>query len=268
MRSATLPADLRTIAREAVRNGRPLPAPARTARIVGLGHHVPPEVVPNGVIADRIGVDDQWIVKRTGIKSRRRAAPADRLTDLATFAGRRALADAGRQQAEAVAEQLVGLKKVDVVYASPLERARETAAAIARRLGVKVRVERGLTDCDYGDWTGTELKALRRLPEWEAIRHYPSRFRFPSGESFTEMQARLSGTLARLLERHSGGTVVAVSHADPIKAAVADAAGTPLDLFQRLVISPCSVSAIAYGDAGPTVLSVNSLDDLAELRPS
>jgi probable phosphomutase (TIGR03848 family) len=178
------------------------------------------------------------------------------------------LADAGRQQAEAVAERLAGLKKVDVVYASPLERARETAAAIARRLGVKVRLERGLTDCDYGDWTGSELKALRRLPEWEAIRHYPSRFRFPSGESFTEMQARLSGTLARLLERHSGGTVVAVSHADPIKAVVAEAAGTHLDHFQRIVISPCSVTAIAFGAGPPSVLTVNSTGNLGELRAS
>jgi 3-oxoacyl-[acyl-carrier-protein] synthase-3 len=95
MRSATLPPDLRTIAREATRNGAPTPDPARTARVIGLGHHVPPEVVPNGPIAERIGVDDVWIVKRTGIKSRRRVAPADRLSDLATFAGRRALTDAG-----------------------------------------------------------------------------------------------------------------------------------------------------------------------------
>jgi 3-oxoacyl-[acyl-carrier-protein] synthase-3 len=93
MHSATLPPDLRTIARDATRNGR-FQAPPRTARIVGLGHHVPPEVVPNGPIAERIGVDDAWIVKRTGIKSRRRAAPSDRLSDLATFAARRALSDA------------------------------------------------------------------------------------------------------------------------------------------------------------------------------
>lgn len=178
------------------------------------------------------------------------------------------LADAGRRQAEAVAERLAGLKKVDAVYASPLERAKETAAAIARRLGLKVRLERGLTDCDYGDWTGAELKTLRRLPEWEAIRHYPSRFRFPSGESFTEMQARLSGTLARLTERHSGGTVVAVSHADPIKAVVAEAAGTHLDHFQRIVISPGSVTAIAFGAGPPSVLMVNSTADLGGLRAS
>jgi 3-oxoacyl-[acyl-carrier-protein] synthase III len=94
MRSASLPPELATIAREATRNGN-MRAPARTARILGLGHHVPPEVVPNGPIAERIGVDDAWIVKRTGIKSRRRALPDERLTDYATFAGRRALTDAG-----------------------------------------------------------------------------------------------------------------------------------------------------------------------------
>jgi 3-oxoacyl-[acyl-carrier-protein] synthase-3 len=94
MRSTTLPPDLATVAREATRNGS-MRTPARTARILGLGHHVPPEVVPNGPIAERIGVDDAWIVKRTGIKSRRRALPGERLTDYATFAGRRALTDAG-----------------------------------------------------------------------------------------------------------------------------------------------------------------------------
>jgi 3-oxoacyl-[acyl-carrier-protein] synthase-3 len=86
MRSAELPADLATIV---------APAPPRTARIVGLGHHVPPEVVPNSDIAPRIGVDDAWIQKRTGIKSRRRAAPHETLAEYATFAGRRALQDAG-----------------------------------------------------------------------------------------------------------------------------------------------------------------------------
>ena len=94
MRSGTLPADLRTIAREATRAGAP-PAPLRTASIVGLGHWVPAEVVPNTALAGRLGVDDRWIVKRTGIHTRRRAAPTERLSDMATWAGRRALADAG-----------------------------------------------------------------------------------------------------------------------------------------------------------------------------
>jgi probable phosphoglycerate mutase len=83
------------------------------------------------------------------------------------------------------------------------------------------------------------------------------------------MQTRIVGTIDRLRLAHPGGVVVAVSHADPIKAAVAHAMGTHLDLFQRIVISTCSVTAIAYGDGGPVVLTVNSTGgSLAELRPS
>jgi probable phosphoglycerate mutase len=92
------------------------------------------------------------------------------------------------------------------------------------------------------------------------IQQHPSGFRFPGGESFTEMQARMTAAVERLVARHPGETIVAVSHGDPIKAAVAHALGTPLDLFQRIVISPGSISAIAYGAVGPTVLTVNSLD--------
>ena len=178
------------------------------------------------------------------------------------------LADQGRAQADAVAERIARLRRVDAVYSSPLERARETAAAIGRRLDLKVGTERGLLECDFGEWTGAELKALRKLPEWRTVQRHPSGFRFPSGESFREMACRITDTVGRIHARHPGQTVVLVSHADPIKAAVADAAGTPLDLFQRLVISPCSVTAIAYGDGGPVVLTVNSLGDLAELRAS
>ena len=94
MRSATLPPDLRTIAREATRSGAPV-SPPRTASIIGLGHWVPAEVVPNSELAPRLGVDDAWIVKRTGVQTRRRAAPTDRLSDMASWAGRRAITDAG-----------------------------------------------------------------------------------------------------------------------------------------------------------------------------
>jgi len=156
------------------------------------------------------------------------------------------------------------------VYTSPLERTRETAAPIAKKLGHKVVTERGLLECDFGEWTGGELKQLAKTPEWRTVQRYPSGFRFPGGESFTEMQSRMVGAVERLIDRHRGGVVVAVSHADPIKATVAHALGTHLDLFQRIVISTCSVSAIAYGDGGPpTVLTVNSTGgSLAELRPS
>jgi probable phosphoglycerate mutase len=161
------------------------------------------------------------------------------------------------------------LKKVAAVYASPLERAKETAAPIAKARGVRVKVDRGLLECDFGDWTGGDLAKLRKRPEWSTVQRYPSGFRFPDGESFTEMQVRITTTLHRLVERHPGETVVAVSHADPIKAAVADALGTHLDLFQRIVISTCSLTALLFTDGGPIVLAVNSTgDDLKALGVS
>jgi probable phosphoglycerate mutase len=94
-------------------------------------------------------------------------------------------------------------------------------------------------------------------------------FRFPGGESFTEMQLRMVSALDRLRAKHPGGTIVCVSHADPIKAVAAHAMGTHLDLFQRIVIGTCSVTAIAYTAGGPIVLTVNSTGaSLAELRAS
>jgi probable phosphoglycerate mutase len=171
------------------------------------------------------------------------------------------LSDDGRAQAEAVARRLARLKAVAAVYASPLERARETALPIARARGLAVRIERGLLELDIGEWTGLRLDRVSRKPEWQTVQRYPSGFRFPGGESFTEMQARITGALARLVERHRGGTVVAVSHADPIKAALAHALGMHLDLFQRLAIAPGSVTTIAYGPGGPAVLGVNALAD-------
>ena len=176
------------------------------------------------------------------------------------------LSDEGRQQAEAVAERIAKLPRVTAVYTSPLERARETAAPIAKACRLALRVERDLTECDIGEWTGLSLKRARRKPEWQRVRHHPSGFRFPGGESFTEMQARVTGALARLVERHPGKTIVAVFHADPIKAAVAHALGLHLDLFQRIAVAPASVTAIAYGPDAPLVLTVNSRDgDLAWL---
>jgi probable phosphomutase (TIGR03848 family) len=179
------------------------------------------------------------------------------------------LADVGREQAERAAERIAALTKVDAVYASPLERARETAAPIAKALGMRTHVKRGLLECDFGQWTGAELKALMKLPEWQTVQRSPSTFRFPGGESFLEMQTRMVSTLDGLRAEHPGGVIVCVSHADPIKAAVAHAMGTHLDLFQRIVISTCSVTAIAYTAGGPIVLTVNSTGgSLAELRPS
>ena len=197
------------------------------------------------------------------------------------------LADSGRQQATELGQRLSAWAgpdapppvpskgkapapgpRITVVYASPLEWAQETAGLVAAPLGLRVRVARGLTECDFGEWTGAELKKLAKLPEWATVQRYPSGFRFPGGESFTGMQARIVQAVADLRARHPGEIIVAVSHADPIKAVVADALGTHLDLFQRIVISPCSVTAISYGPLGPVVLAVNSTGWLRELVPS
>jgi len=168
------------------------------------------------------------------------------------------LAESGRAQAQAAAERLRAYAKVTAVYASPLERARETAAPIGKALGLGVVVERGLLECDFGTWTGRELKELSKLPEWQQVQRNPSQFRFPDGESFLEMQARASDTVRRVVAAHPGEVVVCVSHADPIKVLVADAMGSHLDHFQRFGVSPCSITVIAYSAAGPNVLCVNS----------
>ena len=180
------------------------------------------------------------------------------------------LADKGHEQAASVAERIAPLaKRVAAVYASPLERTKETAAPIGKALGQRVRTNRGLLECDFGEWTGAELKALGKLPQWKQVQRYPSGFRFPGGESFSEMQVRINDAVAKMVVAHPGKAVVAVSHADPIKAVVAHAMGTHLDLFQRIVVSPCSVTAILYTADGPVVLCVNSTGrDLAALAPS
>ena len=179
------------------------------------------------------------------------------------------LADAGVAQAQRVATRIADLGSVRAVYASPMERTRETAAPIAKACGLRVRRDPGLLECDFGDWTGKKLSTLRKLAAWATVQHSPSSFTFPGGESFVAMQARMTDALSGLRARHPGETIVAVSHADPIKAATAAAVGTHLDLFQRIVISPCSVTAVLYGTTGPIVLAVNSTgDDLHRLIPS
>lgn len=180
------------------------------------------------------------------------------------------LSDRGREQAEQAAGRIadLGPGRIAAVYASPMERARETAAPIARSASRRVRILEGLNECDFGQWTGRRISDLRRRRDWRQVQNSPSTFRFPGGESFAEMQARITGAALALADRHPGSTVVAVSHADTIKAAVSHASGAHLDMFQRIAISPCSITAIAYGPDRPLVLAVNNTADLAGLAPS
>jgi probable phosphomutase (TIGR03848 family) len=179
------------------------------------------------------------------------------------------LAATGLEQAQRAASRIGEITKVGALYTSPLERAKETAAPIAAALNMSAKVRKGLLECDFGDWTGKELAKLMKLPEWTTVQRAPSTFRFPNGESFTEMQTRIVGALEEIRDAHRGEVVVCVSHADPIKAAVAYAMGTHLDLFQRIVISTCSISAITWTTHGPAVLTVNSTGgSLSELAVS
>lgn len=172
------------------------------------------------------------------------------------------LDEPGREQAAAVARHLAD-HELAAVYSSPLERTRETAAAIARPHGLRVRIRRGLGEVDYGQWTDLPLGQLRRRKLWKVIQATPSRVTFPGGESIRGMQARAVEALETLAGDHPDGIVVAVSHADVIKAVLAQLLGMPLDTFQRLVVSPASASVVHLpADAAPTVLCVNATGDL------
>lgn len=143
------------------------------------------------------------------------------------------------------------------IYSSPLCRTRETAGAIAKLLHLEVVEMADLVDCEAGDWAGQELKALAKKPEWPTVLHHPSGFCFPGGEPLAAMAARAVAAARRLAGTHSGETVVAVSHADPIKAILADALGMHLDMFQRVMVSPASVHVVSYSQAGACVLGTN-----------
>lgn len=182
------------------------------------------------------------------------------------------LSEHGYDQAIRVAERLAVLP-VTTIYSSSLERTMQTAAPTAERTGVDIVEEPRLIEGDFGDWTGAQLGDLMKLPEWRTVQQQPDQFRFPNGESFEEIRDRMTTALDQLRNKHPGGTIVCFSHADPIRVAVSDALGSPLNSFQRISIEPCSVSAIAYptepADSNPRVLTVNStLESLAGLRAS
>lgn len=177
------------------------------------------------------------------------------------------LAVPGLKEAEGVAHRIKRMGNITAVYASPLERTRQTAAPIAHACGVRVRTERGLIECDFGEWTSKRIVALAKKPEWQTVQRAPSQFTFPGGESFVGMQARANEAVARLCHKHPGQTIVAVSHADVIKAIAATALGTPLDLFQRIFIAPCSITTVRYSATGPEVLGVNATDDPRTATP-
>ena len=176
------------------------------------------------------------------------------------------LSDDGRTQAAALADRLADLP-VAAVYSSPIERTAQTAAAVAERHGLAVQALPGALEADYGEWTGGTLADLAKTDLWKTVQRAPSRARFPGGESLAEMQARIVDCLEAVVADHPGEIVVVVSHADPIKAAIAHYTGVHLDLFQRIVVSPASVTAFQLSPHGAALVKCNDTGDLDELRP-
>lgn len=170
-----------------------------------------------------------------------------------------ALDERGRAQADAVAARLAPLPLTAVV-ASPLDRCQQTAAAIAAGRDLELATDDRLGECRYGDWTGQEIKKLAKDPLWRAVQVHPSVVRFPGpeGEPLRETQARAVAAVRDWNDRLGpDATWLACSHGDVIKAVVADALGMHLDLFQRIVVDPCSITVLRYTELRPFVLRLN-----------
>ena len=168
------------------------------------------------------------------------------------------LNERGQKQAQTVAEALKGVQ-IKAVYSSPLERAMETAAPIASAHKLRIIRDPDLMDADIGTWQGRSTKVLRLTKVWRIVQNAPSRFRFPQGESFPEMQTRIANALERIIKTHNKphDIVVVVFHADPIKLAVSHFLGLALDNFQRLSCDTGSLTAVYAGDLGANLLKLN-----------
>ncbi|HVF54212.1 MAG TPA: MSMEG_4193 family putative phosphomutase [Actinomycetota bacterium] len=170
------------------------------------------------------------------------------------------LTDEGRAQADAVAERLARLP-IKAVYSSPIDRTRETAAPIAERLNLEVELRDDLGEVQYGKWTNRSMKTLARTKLWTQVQRWPSAARFPDGETLQETQARAVADIAALNAEHPRGAICCVTHAEIIRLVMAHYLGVHIDLFQRIVISPASVSILGIGTDGPRILALNWVAD-------
>jgi probable phosphomutase (TIGR03848 family) len=175
-----------------------------------------------------------------------------------------ALDAVGRTQAARTAERIAAVPLAAVV-SSPLERCRQTSRALLERQRAtpETRIERAITECDYGEWQGRKLADLAKEPLWRTVQANPSAVVFPGGESMQGMQSRAVAAIRRIdaeIEAEHGPSAVwvAVSHGDVIKSVLADALGMHLDLFQRIAVGPASVSIVRYGEHRPEVVASNT----------
>jgi len=168
------------------------------------------------------------------------------------------LNERGQKQAQALGEALKDVP-IKAIYSSPLERALETAEPIAASHQLEIFREPALRDANVGKWEGKSLKALRLTNAWKVVQHSPSRFQFPEGESFVDLQTRIVNVLEGIVKKHNKpkDIVAVVFHADPIKLAIAHFLGLPLDHFQRLSCDTGSVSALYVGEMGANLIKLN-----------
>ena len=167
----------------------------------------------------------------------------------------------GQKQAEAIAQRL-SKAPIIAIYSSPLERARETAAPLAKAKGLRVRIEAGLGEVRYGEWTGQSLKRLARTRLWRVVQQQPSQMEFPEGETFRAVQARAVDAIEKIAREHPKDLVAAFSHGDVIKLVVAHYLGAPIDLFQRIIINTASITMLNLGQSHPTLVKLNDTGSL------
>ncbi|MBB5692570.1 histidine phosphatase family protein [Muricoccus pecuniae] len=166
------------------------------------------------------------------------------------------LGEEGRRQSAALAARLER-EGIAALHTSPMERARETAAPVAARLGIEARVNEGVMEIDFGAWTGRSFASLDGDPDWARWNEERATARTPGGESMAEAQSRALAELERLRARHAGETVAVVTHGDVIKAVLAHHLGLRLNGIHRFEIAPASISAVAAWDGGGKVMGMN-----------
>lgn len=178
------------------------------------------------------------------------------------------LNERGQKQAQALGEALAPVP-IKALYSSPLERAIETAQPIATSHKLEICQEPGLMDADVGKWQGKSLKVLRLTNAWKIVQHSPSRFQFPEGESFIDLQTRIVHVLESIVKKHNKpkDIIAVVFHADPIKLAVSHFLGLPLDHFQRLSCDTGSLTAVYVNEMGANLVKLNQRPPFDFLQP-
>lgn len=174
------------------------------------------------------------------------------------------LNETGQIEAQRLAERLQETT-LQAIYSSPLERALETAETIARSMELEVNKNSALDEVDFGEWTGKSFDVLSSDERWGSFNSVRSATRIPGGESFLEVQTRIVTELERISAQHNDEHVAIVSHADVIKAALGYFTATPIDLLQRIEISPCSVSVVELDRDTLKLLTINNTVGLSAL---